>query len=99
MPSSSTHSKKKPRRGYSPEFKEQAVQLLVDGHSARSLVERFGLAGPYILYRWRKQLLAPSGPTGQALDARVGQLEEQLRLVERERDILKKALGILGRSS
>jgi transposase len=39
-------------------------------------------------------LLQESGPAATALDSRVQQLEEELRRVERERDILKKALAI-----
>ena len=39
-----------------------------------------------------------SGPVASALDARVLQLEAELRRVERERDILKKALAIFSRS-
>ena len=36
-----------------------------------------------------------AGPTARTLDERVAQLEGELRRVERERDILKKALAIL----
>ena len=42
--------------------------------------------------------LKASGPVASALDARVLQLEAELRRVERERDILKKALAIFSRS-
>jgi len=49
------------------------------------------------LYRWRKQQLQQAGPVGDALDARVKRLEAELRRVERERDVLKKALIIFGR--
>ena len=38
------------------------------------------------------------GPAARTLGDRVHQLEEELRRVERERDILKKALSILSRS-
>ena len=36
-----------------------------------------------------------AGPTARTLNERVAQLEGELRRVERERDILKKALAIL----
>jgi transposase len=59
------------RRSFSEEFKQEAVQMLLDGHSAPSVAQRLGLSSPNVLYRWRR--------------------------VERERDILKKALAILSR--
>ena len=39
-----------------------------------------------------------SGPVGASLEARVQELEVELARVTRERDILKKALVIFGRS-
>jgi transposase len=87
----------KTRRSYSHEFKQEAVQMLLDGHSAPSVAERLGLAGPNILYLWKKQILHRAGPAAQTLGSRVAQLEDELRRVERERDILKKALAILSR--
>ncbi len=50
------------------------------------------------MYLWkRKLLLLQGGPAAVGLEARVQQLEAELRRVERERDILKKALSIFGR--
>lgn len=86
------------RRGYDNEFKRQAVQMLVDGHSAASIVERLGISGTNLLYRWRQQQVGKAGPVASALDDRVRELEAELRRVERERDILKKALIIFGRA-
>ena len=71
--------------------------MLVDGHSAQSIVERLGISGTNLLYRWKKQQLANAGPVGEVLDSRVQELEAELRRVERERDVLKKALVIFGR--
>ena len=59
--------------------------------------ERLGLPTTALLYRWRKQQREKAGPVGDALDARVKELEAELRRVERERDVLKKALVIFGR--
>lgn len=86
------------RRQYDQEFKSQAVQMLLDGHSAQSIVERLGLSGSNLLYRWKAQILRDSGQAAITLEARVRQLEETLRRVERERDVLKKALAIFSRS-
>lgn len=86
------------RRIFSQEFKQDAVQMLLDGHTASSIVERLGISGTNILYRWKKEQLASSGPIANAMDSKLRALENELRRVERERDILKKALSIVGRS-
>jgi transposase len=85
------------RRRFTEEFKAEAVQMLLDGHSASSISERLGLSGPNVLYRWKRQLIRRGGSTAEGLEARVRELEAELRRVERERDILKKALSIFGR--
>jgi transposase len=85
------------RRAFTDEFKQEAVQMLLDGHSAQSVAERLGLSTTNLLYRWRRQQLERSGPVATSLEARVRELESELHRVERERDILKKALAIFGR--
>lgn len=82
------------RRTYSDDLKAEAVQMLLDGHSAQAIASNLGLSGANLLYRWKAQLVERSGPTATALDERVRERESQLRRVERERDILKKALAI-----
>lgn len=85
------------RRRYSEELKSEAVQMMLDGHSAASVASNLGLSSVTLLYRWKAQLLERSGPAAASLEERVRQLEEELHRVERERDILKKALIIFGR--
>ena len=82
------------RRNYSREFKAEAVQMLLDGHSAASVAKNLGLSGTGLLYRWKAAILQHSGPAATAMDSRIHELEDELRRVERERDILKKALAI-----
>jgi transposase len=82
------------RRSYSDELKAEAVQMLLDGHSAESVAANLGISAPNLLYRWKARILEQSGPAAASLESRVRQLEEELRRVERERDILKKALAI-----
>ncbi len=89
----------KSRRQYSEEMKAEAVQMLLDGHTAPSVVSRLGLSGANILYHWKAKLLSESGPAATALEARVQELEKELRRVEQERDILKKALGIFSQKT
>lgn len=86
------------RRVYTDEFKREAVAMLLDGHSASSIVQRLGISGTNLLYRWKKQQVEAAGPVGEVLDSRIAELEAELRRVERERDVLKKALIIFGRS-
>jgi len=88
----------KARRQFSDQFKTDAVQMLRDGHSASSIVDRLGLTGTNLLYRWKREQLRQSGPIATSLDSRVKELETELKRVERERDILKKALSIFSRS-
>jgi transposase len=49
------------------------------------------------LYNWKRKLVDQGGATAVGLETRVRELEAELRRVERERDILKKALAIFGR--
>jgi len=88
---------KRIRRRFTKEFKEEAVQMLLDGHSAASVAERLGLSGPSLLSSWKRQLIGQAGQTAATLESRVRELERELQRVERERDVLKKALCIFGR--
>ena len=95
-----TNKPQKPhRRVYPEELKQEAVQMLLDGHSAPSVAENLGLPHTSLLYRWKAQLLHQEGAAASALEVRVRQLEEQLRRTERERDVLKKALAIFSQGT
>jgi transposase len=50
------------RRSYSDELKAEAVQMMLDGHSAESVAANLGLSGTPLLYRWKAQLLRHAGP-------------------------------------
>ena len=49
------------RRVYTDEFKQEAVQMLLDGHSAGSVCERLGLSGTNLLYGWKRKILQGEG--------------------------------------
>lgn len=87
------------RRQYSDDLKAEAVQMMLDGHSATSVADRLGLSGTNILYRWKAKMVSESGPAATALETRVHELERELRRVEQERDILKKALSIFSQKT
>ena len=98
MVGKASKSKRNQHRRYDEEFKEQAVRMMLDGQSAASVSDRLGLSGANLLYRWRRKLLKSEGALAGDLDSKVGQLQEQVRLLERERDVLKKALAIFSRN-
>ena len=85
------------RREFTDEFRREAVQMMLDGHTAGSVAGRLGLVGTNLLYRWKRDQLERTGPVATSLEARVRELEIELHRAERERDILKKALAIFGR--
>lgn len=89
----------KTRRQFDREFKEQAVQMMLDGHSASSVSTNLGIDNTNLLYRWKHEIVHEGGVAATTLDARVRELQEKLQRLERERDILKKALAIFSRQT
>lgn len=86
----------KKRRQYDAEFKANILQLHKDGRTVRSLSESFGIQ-ENIIYRWKKQSKALDSGTDSAVEEELKQVRKQLKEVEQERDILKKALSIFSR--
>ena len=80
---SSRKRRRSTRRSYSDELKAEAVQMLLDGHSAESVASNLGLSGSSLLCGWKAKLIKDSGPAATTLENRVRQLEEDLRRVER----------------
>ena len=76
------------RRRFTDEFRREAVQMMLDGHSAASVAQRLGISSPTLLYRWKQLQLRQGGPVASSLDERVRELEAELLRVQRERDIL-----------
>ena len=72
------------RREFTEEFRREAVQMMLDGHTASSVAERLGLSGTNLLYRWKREQLERTGPVATSLEARVRELELQLHRVERD---------------
>lgn len=86
------------RRSYDAEFKANILKMHSDGRSVPSLAESFGI-NENLIYRWRNDAnkAGPSKDEGHLEE--VVQLRKQLKEVETERDILKKALGIFSRTN
>jgi transposase len=86
------------RRTFTPQFKKDAVALVEAGRSVNEVAHDLGIARS-LLQRWRTQSrrepeLPFPGPGRLAPQAeQIRQLQQRLRAVTEERDILKKALA------
>jgi transposase len=91
---------KKPRRQYDREYKAEAVRLVTEGGLRPTDVARELGISSKMLGQWRRQLDQHSTPqqafVGQGHDraAEIMQLKRRIAVLEVERDILKKAIGI-----
>jgi transposase len=89
------------RRTFSPEFKLESAQLVVDqGYTVKAAAEAVGVGKSTLEYWIRKlrQELQGKPPTASALtpeQRRIQELEKQLKRVEMEKEILKKATALL----
>ncbi len=80
-------------RKYDDDYKREAVKKIHDGQSVASLSRELGVAES-LLHNWRRQAVETSSDAEREVIA----LRKKLREVEMERDILKKAALIFGRS-
>lgn len=89
------------RRQFSREFKAEAVRLVKESGARIEEVSRDLGIRPDMLRRWKRQVEQDGGSafpgSGRLIerDEEVRRLQRQLRRVTMERDILKKALGIV----
>lgn len=91
----------KTRRTFSPEFKLESAQLVVDqGYTLKAACEAMGVGKSTMEY-WVRQLRDErKGKTPKASaitpeQRRIQELEKKLRRVEEEKEILKKATALL----
>jgi transposase len=93
------------KRKYDKEFKLMALELIESHKSVREVAEELGV-GTSLLYYWRKSILekGENGIQGgrrkdlSSEEAELVHLKKELREVEIERDILKKAVSIFSKS-
>jgi transposase len=78
------------KRKYDEEFKQQALAMVRNGQTSRSVAQALGIS-ENLIHRWKRASQTELPATEQEVD----QLRRQLKQVEMERDILKKALGIV----
>ena len=82
------------RRKYDDEFKWQAVAMVRNGQSVRSVAQSLGIS-ENLIHQWKRA--ARDSQSNAELE--VQQLRQRLKQVEMERDILKKALSIFSRQT
>lgn len=95
-----TKTVSKVRRQYDPEFKADTVRLVTEGgHRPSDVCREVGITTK-MLGQWRRQLASHMTPKqafvgpGHDREAEVKQLKRRITILEMERDILKKAIGI-----
>jgi len=89
------------RASFSPEFRLEAAQLVVDqGRTVKEAADAMGV-GKSTMDKWVRQLRSErDGKSSQGApmtpdQRRIRELEKQLRRVEEEKEILKKATALL----
>lgn len=88
------------RRVFSPEFKQEAVELVRrNGRSANQVATELGV-NQTTLSRWKREAEATSS-TGQTMPAaeELKQLRRENERLRMERDILKKSVAFFARES
>ena len=93
---------KRPRRGFSPEFKAGAVRLVLDeGKTIASVARELDLTASSLTL-WVRQARADrtKGKTGLTSEERaeLSQLRKENRELRMERDILKKAAAFFAKN-
>ena len=81
-------------RKYDDEYKQAAVKKIHDGQSVASVARELGVVES-LLHNWKRQVTASSSDADKETLA----LKKRIRELEMERDILKKAALIFGRSA
>ncbi len=80
-------------RKFDAQFKQEALKQVENGRSVSSVAQGLGISEA-LLYQWRKRSSQNSTPNQ---NSEIELLRKQLKQVETERDILKKALAIFSR--
>ncbi len=90
---------------YTQEFKEQAVQLVLTGEGSLAQIARDLGVDKGTLRGWKRAYMREHGEparaarAGETPEAELARVRRDLRRVQLERDILKKALGIFSQAS
>lgn len=85
-------------KNYSEEFKRQAVQLVLDGRTARSAANELGVSY-WEIRQWKKKYPEGTGVSTSAMisDEEVKRMRRELQDLRMENAILKKYAAILSK--
>ena len=97
--------KKKTRKSYTKQFKLDVIQQSYQRENISELASELGLK-PALIYKWRAAYRAGSSDSfpGKGVEkltpeqAELRRLKNELAETRMERDILKKAIGIFGKT-
>lgn len=95
--------KTKERRSYEPDFKAEILKMLVSGKKVSEISETFGIA-ENLLYRWKTvskmktKTKSTESESSVKLVAEIAKLKAENARLKTDREILKKALGLLSSS-
>lgn len=81
-----------PRKKYAPAFKAECVRQVAAGARQSDVARAQGIS-PALLGRWQRAALEQAVPSSAERDE-IKRLRAELKRVETERDILKKAVTI-----
>lgn len=91
----------RPKRNFSPEFRHDAAQLVVDQHyTIREAAEAMNV-GYSTMDKWARQLrqerdgISPQATPMTPDQLKIRELEKRIRSIEMEKEILKKATALL----
>ena len=95
---------KKVQKRYDEEFKRQAVELVIHSGKTQAQIARELGVSEYSLTLWKRDYLGhvrPAQPDGEQLSPeqmleKIRQLQKENEYLKRQREILKKAMSILG---
>ena len=99
-----TVKEKKIQKRYEEEFKRQAVELVIhSGKTQAQIARELGVSG-YSLNLWKKAYLKSMEPgeldsrpmSPEQMVAEIKRQQKEIEYLKRQREILKKAMSILG---
>jgi transposase len=90
------------RRSFTPEFKDEAVRLMLESGRPISQVARELGVRPDQLRHWKQEFTRAqetSPPPGETSEQELRRLRRELTVVRQERDFLKKAAAFFAKES
>jgi transposase len=87
----------KKHRKYDENFKSEVLKM-TKTRSVAEVARSMGI-GENLLYKWRSDEKTKETPAESEVNVEIEQLRKQVRQLETERDVLKKALVIFGRGT